>query len=173
MFGKTTITPKRNDRFKHYLADLTVPFKLKKRMDVIVCLETIEHVPKKKVIEVLKNIKRNLKRDGVAILSSPNPRKDKGEEWAWGESSHGDHSYEWSFGEITKLLQDNVGLKIIDCCGCLPRREFKNRTSWKSPRDALASRLPPSLVNSILCTIDNMDLCIQWMTIVRKRGIDE
>lgn len=168
--GRKLITPKKNDKFNHYLTDLTVPFKLRQKMDVITCLETIEHVPKDKVENVLKNIKKNLKRNGIAIISSPNPLKDKGETWVWNSPEDGgDHSYEWNFEEICQLLR-KLNFEIIQYCGCSPRREFKTNTSlYKSLITPLTNNLPSSLVYSILCTVDDIELSKQWIVMVKKR----
>jgi len=167
--GRETFVPKRNDILTYYLADVTKPIALIKelKVDIIVCMETIEHLPKKKVPVLMKNIRKNLKKDGIIIMSSPNPKKEEGENFVWKDSQKG-HIYEWGFDEIYDLYKEE-GLKVIDYCGILPVRNYRNKTVHKDIGGHLSDYLPFTVVNNILCLLDHpLECSKQWMFLLRK-----
>jgi len=167
--GRKNIIPKRNDRFNHYLANLTKPIKMPYKGDVIVCLETIEHIEREKVPFLFDNIKRNLKNNGIVILSSPNLKRKEGEEWVWKNESCGSHKYEWSFEEIIPLVESN-GFKVAKRCGITPRREYKSRSSYSDIIKNMASLFPTSIINSMFVTVEDMNLSKMWMMLLQKRS---
>jgi 2-polyprenyl-3-methyl-5-hydroxy-6-metoxy-1,4-benzoquinol methylase len=61
------LAKKRNNEF--ILQDLEKEFKLKRPVDVIIAFEVIEHIRDHTIF--MKNIRRNLKKGGVLILSTP------------------------------------------------------------------------------------------------------
>jgi len=163
--GRESFVKKKRDLLTYYLADITKPLVFKDKMDVIVCMETLEHIHKEKAFELISNIKRNLKKTGIVIMSSPNPLKEKGEKFVWKDSEKG-HIYEWSFDEAGSFFGD-LGLRMDEVCGILPRREFKRETKFDAVRDSLANYLPLTIVNSFLCVGDNVNLSKQWMMMLK------
>jgi SAM-dependent methyltransferase len=164
--GRKTLTPRKGDALNYFLVDLSSKFTAQYYHDIIVCMETIEHLPKEKVSILLKNIYRALPSHGYAILSSPNPLKEKGELWAWGDSPKRDHVYEWSFDEIQKPLA-RAGLKIIAKCGIGPRDIFRTNILHTKQRKRLQKYLPYSIVGNVLCLRD-INQCRQWMVLLQK-----
>ena len=162
--GKQLITPKKNDRLRYFIQDLSEPFTLPKKCDVIVSMEVLEHILPSKTNIFLENIYGNLKNKGYVIISSPNPDKKNGEQFVWEEP----HCYEWSFSEAKSLLKKS-GFKIIKKCGILPRRNFYSHSKNKELYKQLKEFYPSTIVANILCPIGKINLCKQWMMLLRKR----
>lgn len=80
--------------------------------DVIINQEIIEHVEKSVVLNMIKKSYDVLKKNGLNIVSSPNPKKKDGQEFVFGA----DHFYEYDINEITKILEDHK-FKIEDMTG--------------------------------------------------------
>jgi len=167
MKGKSSFTPKKNDKILYYLADLTKTITLLHKADIIVCMETLEHIPKEKAPSLMANIRRNLKPSGIAILSSPNPRKDLGEEFAWGDNSRGGHVHEWSYDEAFKFFKKENFI-VKEECGMLPRKSYAKHIIPLTKK-VYARYFPTSLLNNIFCVTSNIDFCKQWMVTLKKK----
>ena len=166
--GRKDLEPRKGDELQYFLADLTHELKFPNYFDIMVCMETIEHVPKESVITLLKNISNHMLSHGYAIISSPNPLKAQGECWSWGKASNGDHIYEWGFDEIKSQIRA-AGLKIVAHTGILPRKQFRTKSGRKTMRQGLQKFLPYSIAGNVLCLGDMVDYCHQWMALVRKK----
>jgi len=63
----------KNRNITYYVADATnIKFLKDESVDVVTSFETIEHIPKYKIF--LREVKRVLKKDGIAIISTPNKK---------------------------------------------------------------------------------------------------
>ncbi len=164
-----TLRHKKSDILKFFLCDLSNPINFEKmKVDVVVCLETLEHIPRRKAFTLMDNINRISKKDGIVIMSSPNPRKDLGEKWTWEDESRHSHAYEWQY-EKAKILFKRKNLEIVKKCGILPRRDYRHRTYYPRVRDALLKNFPSTIVHNLLCSIDRIEHCKQWIVLLKRR----
>ena len=69
--------------------------------DVVTCFEMIEHVPQDVQKATLTNIRRLLRRDGVLLISTPNPEFTK----LYGENPY--HAHEMALPEFQELLRQH------------------------------------------------------------------
>jgi SAM-dependent methyltransferase len=163
--GRSSFIPKKNDSVIYFLGDLSNETKFPSKADVIVCLEVLEHLPKKKAHTLLNNAKKNLKSSGIIIMSSPNPPEKGG--FVWKDSSKS-HFYEYIFDEAKELFIEN-GLKIIDHTGVLPDRNYNKSCSNPSLRKRLSELVPNSIVNNfLLLAEEDMSKKRQWICKLRK-----
>ena len=79
--------------------NVTVPWTTNDTYDVVVSLETFEHVPRETVPQMLKNFKQVVRKGGKVIISTPRRRADK-----W-EYMGGTHLYEYSVSEFLEELR--------------------------------------------------------------------
>jgi len=162
--GRNMFVKKKNDRVVYFLADLACPLRFPAKADVVVCMEVIEHLPPRKVLYLLNNVKNALNSTGIAIISSPNP-ESKGE-WVW-ENSEESHHYEYTWKEARKIFENN-GLVILDRTGVLPYRNYRSTTT-NPYRNQIANYLPAPLVNNVLLTGEvNMYKKKMWICKVKK-----
>lgn len=90
------------------------------KYDFVICMEIIEHMSEKDGDELLECINFILKDSGTLFLSSPNPKKHKGNNFVWPEN----HIYEYSLSEIKTLLSKRFN--ILNIFGWLGKaRKFK------------------------------------------------
>lgn len=78
-------------------------------IDLVICNEVIEHMPKKAVKKVLRAARRAMRSDGTFILSTPN--KD-----GTNEKLPADHVYEWGYQELQDKFAE-CGLEVVDHLG--------------------------------------------------------
>lgn len=93
---------------------LTEHFKDEAKFDFVLCQEIIEHIGTENADKMLEGIKSILSDDGIFILSTPNPKKERGEQFVFPEN----HIYEFPFAEMTTLLEKH-GFKIENHFGYL------------------------------------------------------
>jgi 2-polyprenyl-3-methyl-5-hydroxy-6-metoxy-1,4-benzoquinol methylase len=151
---------KANDEYHAVIADLGYPLKMPEKADAIVAMEVLEHIPMNKASTFMKNIYNNLKSDGIAILSSPNPDKNKGEQWAW-KDSESSHHYEWEFEEFREFAQEDFIFR--EFVGILPRKPIKD-----SLYRELKSSLPFSFIGNMAGLTYHVSHCRQWMALMLK-----
>ena len=96
------LAKKRNDEF--IIKDLEKAFKLECLFDVIIAFEVIEHIRNHDTF--MKNVKQNLKKDGLLILSTP--------------------SLSYWKNRINLLLGKNNGFISEEHCHPLTPKELKN-----------------------------------------------
>lgn len=163
--GRTLFKKKKNDSVVYFLGDILKEVRFPARADVIVAMEILEHLPPDKAGNLFKNIRRNLKKTGVAIVSSPNPAEK--DSFVWADSEKGHHKeYPWF---QAKEMMVNHGFEIIDRVGVLPVRNYFRRTSFPEIRKELVKHLPSSFVNPILLLAeDNMSLNKEWISLIRR-----
>jgi predicted SAM-dependent methyltransferase len=58
------------------------------KFDVITIFEVIEHLSYKEIIELFVKIKKMLKKNGIIIISTPNPANLDNIEYFWGNMQH-------------------------------------------------------------------------------------
>lgn len=164
--GRKEFVKKKNDSVVYFLADLSQKIIFPAKADVILCLEVIEHIPPEKLHTLLYSIRKNLKKNGIVIISSPNPKSEGG--WVWPDS-HLSHHYEYTWSEAEKIFKKNK-FKILEVTGVLPDRNYYRRSSFKEVRDKLSQVLPPPMINNILLLIeDDMSLKRQWIVKLQKK----
>lgn len=86
------------DKVKFYKQDLTKPFDMGDRFDVVVSIETFEHLPKEKISEYLMNLKGHLKDKGTILITTPIRRSP---EFIY---NGGTHLYEYTEEEFVEEL---------------------------------------------------------------------
>jgi len=126
-------------RYRFINQDLTVTPDFKDQIanneiDLIICLEFIEHVDKKFVLPLFDDMDRVLRRDGLIFLSTPND--DHGR-----EQGHF-HVYEWKFKELKDELSGRW--LIEDCWGVFMRQNSVNKANRESN-----SSLPPEALKKL------------------------
>ena len=115
----------------------------------------------------MKTIYDSLRDDGIAIISSPNPKEKDG--WVWGEESKSSHHHEYIWEEAKGLFEE-FGFKILDVTGVLPDRNYFRRSKFKKERDKMAKYFPSSFVNNLFLLIeDDMDMKRQWICKIMKK----
>ena len=78
-------------------------------VDLVICNEVLEHIPQDKVRVVLRAIHRAMRREGLAIISTPN--KD-----GTNDKLPADHVYEWGYQELQDAFTA-AKLEVIDELG--------------------------------------------------------
>ncbi len=162
--GKREMFVRKRDTVGHIINDVTSKYKYGK-FDVVVCMEVLEHLPKKCLKSLIKTIKLNLKKDGVAILSSPNPSKEIGEKEIWGKF----HIHEWSWNEWETAL-NNYKLSVVNKVGVYPKNNFKSNMNpeFKSMLKQARKDLPFSILGSVFSVMDDMSNSKHWMCSLKK-----
>jgi len=95
------------------------------KYDVILLQEILEHVPAETSLKLIKEAAELVTDRGFIIISSPNPKKDEGQEFVWPEN----HIQEFSFQEMSDLIAES-GLNIRRTNGWLGKaRYFKKHLS--------------------------------------------
>lgn len=177
MTGKREYDFKRSDSVTLINANLEHPiiFRNEKekliKFDFAVCMEFLEHIPKECFEIILKNmVKTQLRKEGTAILSSPNPDKEHGEEVVWKKFSPISHVYERSWAEAEKIILDS-GLKVLEKASVLSRSNYRSIAgdSQKKVRDRMNKFLPASVVNNVMCLSDDVMKGRQWVTLVSRK----
>jgi len=164
--GRKMFIKKKNDILEYFLVDLSSRFTLPKKADFLVCMEVLEHVEKTKVHTLLNSIHKNLKRSGIAIISSPNPLNEGG--WVWKDSGKS-HHYEYTFAQAKSLLEEN-GFEIINHTGVLPDRNYFKTSKFPKIRKKLATFLPAPMVNNILVMLESdVSKRRQWIIKAKKK----
>jgi 2-polyprenyl-3-methyl-5-hydroxy-6-metoxy-1,4-benzoquinol methylase len=108
-----------DEKFKNYeiiKKDLTnIDVKFDNKYDVIICMEILEHLGKESAKQMLKVLYNNLNDNGIIVISSPNPKKENGQNFIWPEN----HIYEFTLDEMKNLLYENnlCILNIFGWCG--------------------------------------------------------
>lgn len=106
----TGLDKKECSDFPFIKADLTENLNLNKRFDVIVCMETLEHIIPSKLEKCLINIRNLLNKNGMFIMTTPlNNRLWKLIWWCWERSFGGmwkhDHKIHWNKDDWIKFLE--------------------------------------------------------------------
>jgi SAM-dependent methyltransferase len=112
-----------------------LPFLRKESVDIVICMEVIEHLEEKAGENLMREIKRVLKPGGIAFMSQPNHSPDFWYVWRKYRKTGGypQHLRERTPVEFRKLC-NKIGLKIVDMYGNLCQRtrlkkELKNEES--------------------------------------------
>jgi len=164
--GRVEIIKKKNDSLVYFVGDLNREMQFPGKADLLICLEVLEHIPEKNVGNLLSTIKNNLRKDGMAIISSPNPESSGS--WVWGDESQHSHHKEYTWEEAKKLFEDH-GLKVQDYTGVLPDRNYFRRSSFGKLRAELVKHFPAPWVNNILLLAEpSMDIKRQWICSVTR-----
>ena len=164
--GRELYAKKKNDKVEYFLGNMASPLSFPVKADVIVAMEILEHLDPERVDIFFKNIYNNLRKDGIGIISSPNPKQ--GEDWTWSDSSKG-HWKEYSWDIASNLIKDN-GFTVLDRIGVLPSRNYFKKTSFPKLRKRLVEHLPSSFVNPILMFAEkDMSMNREWICKVVKR----
>jgi predicted TPR repeat methyltransferase len=116
------------------------------KFDLVVITQVVEHIGIKQTQSVLAQISEILSDDGLLILSSPNPKKHKGERFI-SEESHHHHVYEFAESEMKALLQSS-GFEIVSKFGAFTRFNqikplFPNLEHSEKPHQDLGRHLHP------------------------------
>jgi len=151
------IKARKNNRHIHWvLGDGTsLPFK-NESFDVVISLQVIEHIPKKKVFPYLNEIKRVLKSGGMFILTTPNRNlRLLPFQKPWNPS----HEHEYSAKELENVLKrvfSSYYIKGIDAIKKIKQIEKERvkqtiiKAYIKQPLGRILRRLsllPPLIVN--------------------------
>lgn len=80
------------------------------KYDVILMQEILEHIPEDTVKKLLKEAHSLLNDRGFIVVSSPNPRKDQGQEFVWPEN----HVQEFSLDEMKSLLSEQYNIERVN-----------------------------------------------------------
>lgn len=166
--GRKAMRVRKSDRVVHIIADATVK-RHYGNFNVVACLETLEHVPKKDGEKLIANAWRNVAPGGCLIMSSPNPQKDKGQDSQWGDK----HAHEWQWEEVEPVIKKlTPGGTMTKKCGVLPVRSFASQISpaEKEVLKAVRENLPYSLAANLIAPGSDMKNCKQWMCMVQKEG---
>lgn len=85
--------------------------------NVVCCFETVEHVGKHRVVDLLTNIKSVCDQDTVVLVSTPNYRPDAGaaKNHTY-DAGKGVEEQEWDYFELNALIEE-VGFQIVDSFG--------------------------------------------------------
>lgn len=102
-----------------------------KEIDLIICLEFIEHVDKPFVLKIFDEMERVLRSEGLVFLSTPNDDH--------GRDQQDFHVYEWGFKELKEELSKRW--LIEDYWGTFMRQNSVN----KANRESESSLPPPAL----------------------------
>lgn len=134
-----------------------LPFMKSKSADLIICMEVIEHLEEKAGMNLLKEMKRVLKDDGIIFLSQPN--HDPSYWYVWKKhrkTGYPWHLREYTIKEFTKIIKDN-GFKLINMYGNLANRKrllklFENKEYpyHKSIYEILCEFMGPEIPTQII-----------------------
>lgn len=92
------------------------------KYDVILLQEILEHVPQETSLKLIKEARELVTDRGFVVISSPNPKKDQGQEFVWPEN----HVQEFSMNEMKKMITDS-GLNIRRSNGWLGKARYFKR----------------------------------------------
>jgi len=87
---------------------------LNKKYDFIIAMEILEHVGKENAENLMADMRDVLEDNSSIFISSPNPKKLKGQEFVWPET----HLYEFTLDEMIGAARDKK-LFAINTCGWL------------------------------------------------------
>ncbi len=180
MVGKNLFKFKKSDQVTLIQANLEHPIIFKDeseipktiKFDFVVCMEFLEHIPKESFATIMNTLNKfQLKKDGRAILSSPNPNKEKGQEVVWKKMSPISHVFERSYPEAEKLILDS-GLEIEDKAATLARGNYRSiaKPECKDVRKRMMKFLPTSIVNNLVCLADDVMSGGQWIIKVKRKN---
>lgn len=99
------------------------------KYDVILMQEILEHIPKATVEKLLKEANDLLTERGFIVVSSPNPRKDEGQEFVWPEN----HIQEFSLEEMKNLMEPYYNIERVN--GWLGKAQKFKKNLSKSQRE--------------------------------------
>lgn len=95
------------------------------KYDVILLQEILEHIPKETALKLIKEASELVSDRGFIVISSPNPKKDEGQEFVWPEN----HIQEFTLDEMHDMITSN-GLSVRRVNGWLGKaRYFKKHLS--------------------------------------------
>lgn len=95
------------------------------KYDVILLQEILEHVPAETSLKLIREAAELVTDRGFIVISSPNPKKDEGQEFVWPEN----HIQEFTIQEMQDLIVES-GLNIKRINGWLGKaRYFKKHLS--------------------------------------------
>lgn len=168
--GRRNLKSKKKDIITHVLGDISRLTKYPKKFECIVSMETFEHIPKNRLVNLFKTAKINLAKGGVFIISGENPNREAGEKGVYRNSGE-THHYEWPCNEVVELATK---------CGFVVEREtyFHAKKSYLHSKDKnmnemcnkLRESLPTSIVNNLICMIDSDKFSgKQWMYRLRRK----
>ena len=114
-----------------YKADLNKPVNIKKKFDVIIAGELIEHIENTGIF--LENVNRHLKPDGIFFLTTPNPTSFRF--FIYGligkEPSFGGHVKYFTLNALTLILGRHFKIKKIGFDHYTTNTPNKHKLSWK------------------------------------------
>lgn len=90
--------------------------------DCVSCLEVIEHFERREQIQALREIRRILSKDGIAIFSIPNSSKylDLAQKWVWFAREHTTQK-EYHGNQLTHahigLVSPKMFIEMLEKCG--------------------------------------------------------
>jgi 2-polyprenyl-3-methyl-5-hydroxy-6-metoxy-1,4-benzoquinol methylase len=104
-----------------HVCDITKgEFPVKPRsIDLVICNEVLEHIPRKAVPKVLKAIVRAMRPEAVLVLSTPNKQGTN-------DRLPADHVYEWGYQELRDAFAE-AGLVVEDDLGVYIKRNNLKR----------------------------------------------
>jgi 2-polyprenyl-3-methyl-5-hydroxy-6-metoxy-1,4-benzoquinol methylase len=83
-------------------------------VDALLVMEVIEHIGQDNARDLLEDSFKCLAPGGILCISSPNPKKDRGQQFVWIDN----HVYEFSLAEMRNELQ-SAGFEIVNETGWL------------------------------------------------------
>jgi len=165
--GRKEFVKKKNDSLVYFVGDLNKFMKFPGKADIIICLETLEHIPEENVRNLFNTFRFNLRENGLVIMSSPNPKEEDG--WVWGEESKGSHHKEYTWEEA-KILFSKNRFEVVDHTGVLPYRNYHHKSSFGKLRSELVKHFPSAWINNILLLAEpDMKMKQQWLCSLRKK----
>ena len=164
-FGRKIYDKKGSDRWDHIWWNAIDQIVFDEKVDIIICMETLEHMSESEAQWLFRNMRRNIKDDGILIISSPNP---VGDEISVYDSK--EHRKEYKFKEAKKLIRRN-GFEIGLGFGLAPRREghrfIRKITAYKTHK--LHCLLPASVISNLFMPVVSIRFAKQWMMLCGRK----
>lgn len=153
--GRSKIKKKKKDKMTHVLGDISKVLQFPVKFQVVVSMETFEHIPKDRLKYLFKTAHRNLVDNAVLIISGENPDHEKGESGVYRDSEHR-HHYEWPHDEV-RALAEKTGFEVDAFTTFHAKNTYGRKdhsVSLKAIYDTLKKSLPTSFVNNICSMLD-------------------